>query len=51
MYICAKFVTNHIFLQNREKINIKNSGMEMGEGRHDGRKEAGWGVAVCWVAD
>jgi hypothetical protein len=25
MYIFAKFVTDHIFLQNRDKINIKNS--------------------------
>jgi hypothetical protein len=25
MYIFAKFVAGHIFLQNRDKINIKNS--------------------------
>jgi hypothetical protein len=25
MYIFAKFVTGYIFLQNRDKINIKNS--------------------------
>jgi hypothetical protein len=25
MYIFAKFVADHIFLQNRNKINIKNS--------------------------
>jgi hypothetical protein len=25
MYVFAKFVANHIFLQNRDKINIKNS--------------------------
>jgi hypothetical protein len=25
MYIFTKFVTEHIFLQNRDKINVKNS--------------------------
>jgi hypothetical protein len=25
MYIFAKFVADHIFLQNRDKLNIKNS--------------------------
>jgi hypothetical protein len=25
MYIFAKFVADHIFLQNRDKVNIKNS--------------------------
>jgi hypothetical protein len=30
MYVFAKFVANHIFLQNRDKINIKNSILGMG---------------------
>jgi hypothetical protein len=28
MYIFAKFVPDHIFLQNRDKLNIKNSFFE-----------------------
>jgi hypothetical protein len=45
MYIFAKFVADHIFLQNRDKINIKNS-----KGNNTGPAALNFTAACCGAA-